>query len=271
LKRNHNKPRPFTYFDAHCHIQESEFDLDREEVIARMVGDSVGGIVVGTEQTSSAKAISLASKYPFLFASVGVHPTDTVVQSFDEETMGTLARHPKAVAIGECGLDYYRMQDDTRYERDRQKRLFEGHVACAVEVGKPLMIHCRAAHNEMIDILQSKKREYGDKLQGNIHFFTASLDIAQKYFALDFSVSFSGVITFTSEYDPVVAAAPEHLLLSETDTPFASPPPYRGSRNEPSRVIAVVKRMAELRNISLERMADIVGSNASRIFKLPEN
>lgn len=260
----------FKYFDAHCHIQESEYDNDREEVIARMVGDKVGGIVVGTQKEDSERAIHLAEKYPFLFAAVGVHPTDTVVKAFDIDTFSKMAAHPKVVAIGECGLDYYRMSTETEFEKMRQKDLFEGHVACAVKTGKALMIHCRAAHEDMIDILRSKKKESGEKLKGNIHFFTAPLEIAQAYFDLGFSVSFSGVVTFTQEYDDVVKEAPEELILSETDSPFASPPPYRGSRNEPARVVEVVKRIAAIREKSLDDMAVILKQNAQRVFDLPK-
>lgn len=260
----------FKYFDAHCHIQGEEYDGDRAEVIARMVGDQVGGIVVGTDKETSEQSIALAEQQPFLFSAVGVHPTDTIVKTFDIETFTRMAQHPKVVAIGECGLDYYRANADTAFEKTRQRDLFEGHIECAVNTGKPLMIHCRAAHEDMLEIVKSKKRSYGERLKGNIHFFTAPLEIAHAYFGLGFSVSFSGVITFAHEYDDVIREAPEELILSETDSPYASPPPYRGSRNEPTRVIEVIKRIAQVRETPFDQMASILLKNAERIFNLPK-
>lgn len=258
------------FFDAHSHIQDPAFDADREEVIARMHNEGVWSIVVGTDLNFSKQAVALASNHEHLFAAIGIHPTDKFDEPFVRSEFDALAESKKVVAVGECGLDYYRMQNDSPEERARQRDLFETQLHFAVDHGLPLMIHCRDAHEDMIAILRNKKKELGEQLWGNIHFFTAPLDIAKQYLELGFSLSFSGVITFARDYDDVVKYAPLDMILSETDTPYAAPIPHRGKRNEPVFIKETIAKIAELRGEDLETVERALVENAWRIFRLSE-
>jgi len=180
-----------------------------------------------------------------------------------------LATHPKVVAIGECGLDYFRSQssrsksnlgeepagDGERFdlaggsltsekERERQKQIFEAQIKLAVSEDLPLMIHCRDAHKDVLEILESYKKESGEKLRGNIHFFSGDIDTAKKYFSLGFTISFTGVITFTDDYNDVIRNSPIENILAETDAPYVAPVPHRGQRNEPVYMKEVIKKIA---------------------------
>jgi TatD DNase family protein len=223
---------------------------------------------VGVDLESSKKAIALAEANEGIFATVGLHPADNRGEVFQAEEYRTLLAHPKVVGVGECGLDYKRVRGDVQADKRRQQNGFEAQLELAVAEDKPLMIHCRDAHEEMIDILSVKKNEHGEKLRGNIHFFTGSLAIAKRYFDLDFTVSFTGVITFASSYDEVVREAPLDRLLTETDCPFAAPVPYRGKRAEPIHVREVVAKIASIRGEDEASVrAQLVG-NAVRLFNL---
>ncbi|MBI2120264.1 MAG: TatD family hydrolase [Parcubacteria group bacterium] len=152
----------------------------------------------------------------------------------------------------------------------RQSAVFESQLELAVSLDKPLMIHCRNAHADMLDILASKKKEHGEKLRGNIHFFSEGSETAKKYFDLDFTISFTGVITFARDYDETVRYAPLDLILSETDCPYVAPVPYRGKRNEPAYVIEVVKKIAAIRSScrseDFETVREQLVKNAFRVF-----
>lgn len=255
------------YFDAHSHINDPRFDHDLKDVFTRMKDAEVWSLVVGTEKTLSERAVALASEHDGLFACVGLHPTDDKEEKFNEAFYRILASDPKTLAIGECGLDYFRInEEDRKKEEVRQKASFENQLALAVSLNKPLMIHCRNAHFDMLDILASKKREHGEKLRGNIHFFSEGPETAKKYFDLDFTISFTGVITFTRDYDETVRYAPLGLLLSETDCPYVAPVPHRGKRNEPLYVIEVVKKIAEIRGQDFETVREQLVKNAVRVF-----
>lgn len=255
------------YFDIHSHLNDAGFGDDISNIVSRMRDDSVWSIVVGTGTADSKKAANLSDSYDGVFGSVGVHPTDDPKEHFDEDYFLKLTEDSsKIVAIGECGLDYLRAVDSSDSEKKRQKDLFEAQLELAVKIKKPLMIHCREAHEEMLDILESKKREYGDALVGNIHFFAGDVPIAKQYFELDFSVSFTGVITFTSDYDEVVKYAPLNMIMSETDSPYVAPVPYRGKRNEPVYVKEVVKRIVEIRGEGGDVTEKALVDNAFRVF-----
>jgi len=256
------------FFDIHSHINDARFDADRVETIKRTLDAGVWTIVVGTDRRSSQNVALMAQFYDGIFASVGIHPTDNKDERFNREYFLELARSSKVVAIGECGLDYLRADVSGEDERWRQKKLFEMQLELAVEAAKPLMIHCREAHPDMIDILVSKKKEHGEKLWGNIHFFTGTTDVAKQYLDLGFSMSFPGIITFAREYDEVVRFLPLSMIMSETDTPYATPIPWRGKRNEPVFVKEIVKKIAEIRGESLETVAPALVSNALRIFRI---
>lgn len=256
------------FFDIHSHVHDARFDQDRSEVIKRTLEGGVWTIAVGTDRRSSQIAAQLSQYYEGMFSAVGIHPTDNTGEKWNETYFNDLARAPKVVAIGECGLDYFRAENSSDEEKKRQKNLFESQIELAVTVGKPLMIHCREAHGDMIDMLRSHKKIYGEKLWGNIHFFSAGAEIAKQYLELNFSISFPGVITFARDYDDAVRYAPLSMIMSETDSPYAAPIPYRGKRNEPLFVKEVVKKIAEIRGEPYEIVAPALIENALRIFRI---
>ena len=259
------------FFDVHSHVNDARFDGDRISVIEHTLRDGVFTISIGTDRRSSQLVTELAEFCDGMYSSIGIHPTDNTKEQFNEKYFTELASSRKVVAVGECGLDYLRAADASASEKKRQKDLFETQIEFAIHVGKPLMIHCRDAHSDVIDILSSKKREHGDKLWGNIHFFSAGPDIAKQYLELGFSMSFSGVITFARDYDDAVRYIPLDMIMSETDSPYAAPIPFRGKRNEPLYVKEVVKKIAEIRGESLETVAPALVSNAFRVFKIESN
>lgn len=256
------------YVDIHAHPSFGAFDSDREAVLSRMREAGVVAFGVGVDLVSSKKEVALAGQHEHLFATVGLHPIDNLEETFDAAAYRDLARHPKVVAIGECGLDFYR-REKTPEEGERQRTRFLAQLTLAVELGKPLMIHCREAHEEMLAILAEQKREHGERLRGNIHFFTATADIARRYGELGFTVSFPGVITFAKELEDVVRAVPLSSMHAETDCPFAAPITYRGRRNEPLFVQEVVKGIARIRGEELEVVERTLRENAARVFALP--
>ncbi len=261
------------YFDAHSHINDPRFDADIGEVLSRMKEAGVWSLVVGTEKKLSSRAVELSRAHERIFACVGLHPTDDREEKFDDAFYRALANNPKTLAIGECGLDYFRInEEESKKEKARQKNTFESQIELAVSLDKPLMIHCRNAHPDTLDILASKKREHGDKLRGNIHFFSEGPETAKKYFDLDFTISFTGVITFTHDYDETVRYAPLGRILSETDCPYVAPAPYRGKRNEPVYVIEVVKKIADIRSScrgeDFETVRAQLVKNALRVFNI---
>jgi TatD DNase family protein len=255
------------FFDSHSHLNDARFDSDRTEVLSRMKEKDCWSLVVGTDRKMSEDAITLAQANEWIFASVALHPADNFEEIFDEAVYKNLAKQPKVVAIGECGLDYSRIPAEKREEEaTRQTALFEKHVEIAILNNLPLMIHCRDAHFDLLQILESKKKEYGEKLRGNIHFFSEGPEIAKKYFDLDFTISFTGVLTFARNYDETVRYAPLEKILSETDAPYVAPVPYRGKRNEPIYVEEVVKAIANIRNQSFETVRETMVENAFRAF-----
>jgi TatD DNase family protein len=260
------------FFDIHSHLHFVDFDKDRDEVISRMIEKGVWTIGVGVDFITSKKELEIASKYKNIYTCIGLHPADSPMgmlsQTFDEKLFEELVVHPKVVAIGECGLDYRKTGTVGDSEKKRQKKDFEKQIDFAVRNKKLLMLHVRNAHEDVLDILTSKKREYGDKLRGNVHFFSGTVPIEKKYLDLDFSVSFTGVITFVNDYDEAIKYAPIDMIMSETDAPFVAPIPHRGKRNEPIYVEQVVKKMAEIKGISVEKMQKILVDNAFRVFNI---
>jgi TatD DNase family protein len=257
------------YIDIHSHLHFKDYEQDRELVLLRMSENNVATISIGIDLETSKKEVAIAEVHDNVYTCIGLHPADNDKETFDNKEFEALVKHPKVVAIGECGLDYGKKIDVTDEDKVRQRKDFESQIELAIKYDKPLMLHVRNAHEDVVDILASKKKEFGDKLRGNSHFFTSSCDIAQKYFDLGFTISFTGVITFTKDYDEVVRYAPLDRIMSETDSPFVAPAPYRGSRNEPMYVREVVKRIAELKEMPLEEVRETLVSNAIKAFKLP--
>ena len=256
------------YIDIHSHLNDKQFDKDRQEVINRTLQGNVWTITIGTDKEMSQKACELSILHNGLYASVGMHPSDNKQEKFDAQFYRNLVKkYPKVVAIGECGLDYFHVPEGDIEEKRRQKDIFERHIELAVEMEKPLMIHCRDAYSELLDILKVKKREYGDGLTANIHFFAGDVETAQKCFDLDFTISFTGVLTFARNYDEVVKYAPLERIMAETDAPYVAPVPYRGKRNEPLYVSEVVKKIALIRGEDEKMVSDTLIKNTIRAFK----
>ena len=273
-------------FDVHTHAHFSAFEADSAKVIERAIDSGVWLANVGTQRDTSENAIKVAEGYrEGVWATVGLHPTHTAQsyhdskelgggesargftsrgETFDYEFYKQLASHNKVVAIGECGLDYYRLSEETK---KLQKEIFIRHIELAKEAGKPLMVHCRNAFADLIEILTSN-RELLNDVPGIIHFMTGTKDDAKKLMKLGFSFSFGGVITFARDYDEVIRYVPNENILLETDAPCVAPVPYRGRRNEPSYVIEVAKKLGELKGISEEDIALKTTKNALKLFGL---
>jgi len=232
-----------------------------------MLDNDIWTICVGTDKKTSKECVELAEKYDGIFASAGLHPTDNN-EEFDINFYRELARHPKVVAIGECGLDYYRIKN--KELRNKQQDLFKKHIELAIELEKPLMIHCRNAHDDVIDILNSYFLIHNSKLCGNIHFFSGTWEQAQRYFDLRFMISFAGPITFACDcdYNETVKKAPLDKIMIETDAPFAAPIPYRGKRNEPLYVQEIAKKIAEIKRISYDEVREATTNNTLKFFNL---
>jgi len=254
------------YIDAHCHLQFDAYDEDREQIIEEMREKGIHGIVVGVDLESSKKAIELAKKHEHLYATVGMHPCYTDKGEFTDEYK-TLAEDENVVAIGECGLDFFR-QEDSRLQRE----VFIKQVELACSLDKALMIHSRPskgtqdAYKEVIETLSTYKKEHGEKLRGNIHFFVGGNEERQRFSDLGFTVSVTGVITFTDDYNPMVTAAEHHMLLGETDSPYVAPKPHRGERNSALNVVHVYKKIAGLWGIDEDEARETLNSNTKRIF-----
>jgi TatD DNase family protein len=245
-------------FDSHCHLYFPQYDEDREAVLARMQERAMGAIVVGTNLASSQAALALAQQHDFLWSSVGLHPNDE--EQFDIAKYEALAGNPKVVAIGECGLDYFRSKPDGQRER------FEAQIALAERVDKTLIVHCREAHDDCCSVLQ--KTAIADKVPVVMHFFTGSGELAQTYLDLGCYLSFPGPITYTDMYDDSIRLCPLEKMLIETDAPFAAPMPNRGKRNEPSFVEQVAAKIATVKGISTDEVAAATTHNAQKAFRL---
>ncbi len=250
------------FIDIHAHVNFPEYDADREEVIKRAHDTNTWMINVGTDQESSQSSVDLAKKYDKgVYAIVGQHPTSDEV--FDFDYYKTLASDSKVVAIGECGLDYFRAEEDSS---EKQKEIFIKLIEVANEVGKPLMLHVRnsptrSAYKEAVEILKTHA-----KVKGNSHFFAGDWEEAKLFLDIGYTLSFTGVITFARNYDEVIKNTPLDMIMSETDCPYVTPTPYRGKRNEPVYVQEVVKKIAEIKDLPLETVKKALVDNAFRVL-----
>lgn len=267
------------YFDAHTHTNFVAYDEDREATILRAKDAGVAMNIVGTQLDTSRAAVALAEKYDNVFATIGLHPIHTSKSYHDAKELGeggkeftsrgemfdasayeALGRNPRVIAIGECGLDYYRAEADTK---EVQAKAFIEQIELANQLGKPLMLHIRNAYDDALEILKAHA-----KVKGDVHFFAGDWETAKKYLDFGFTLSFTGVITFTHDYDEVVKNAPLDMLLSETDAPYVTPEPHRGKRNEPAYVEHVVRRLAEIRGEDFEMVREQIMANCKRVFAL---
>lgn len=282
-----------------------------DDVITRTLGQGIRLITIGTQSTTSANGLKAAEHYDGVWATVGLHPNHLCEQEFFDaneltpddhvpsSTMGTpapdhvktrcerfdrefylpLARHPKCVAIGECGLDYYRIPEhlDRNEVIAAQKEAVRQQFELASEVGLPVVIHCRDAHADQLAIVKQFIEEGKLQRRGVVHCFTGTLEEAQAYIALGFAISFTGVITFPprksdvrpsglSPLQQVVRDLPLEHIMVETDAPYLTPVPHRGERNEPAYVRFVAEKVAELKRIPLEEVERVTTQNVMRVF-----
>ncbi len=269
------------YFDAHSHVNFKDYDTDRDAVLARMAADEIGTLTVGVDLESSRDSIAFVEGKDGFYASIGLHPNYTAQshmaekgETFNVSEFEKLVTHPKVVAIGECGLDYFRMEGDIEVGTQAQMQEFVSQMEFAIRHDKPLMIHCRPtkgsmdAYEDLLTILESRAHLVGSMLRGNIHFFVGTPEVAKRFYEIGFTTSFTGVITFAHDYDETVRQAPLDMILTETDAPYAAPNPHRGERNEPGYVKHVVARIAELKNLPEAEVANAVITNAQRLFRL---
>ncbi len=274
------------YIDIHTHVNLAAFKDDWREVSERALEAGVAFMNVGTQTDTSHRAVEIAHEYPEgVYAVVGLHPVHTAKsyhdpqeftdvekgftsrgESFEMATYRELARDPKVVAIGECGLDYFRVDESTKA---LQEKAFIEQIELANEVGKPLMLHIRSgegtlnAYRDAYEILKTHA-----KVRGNVHFFAGTYEDAKPFWDMGFSTSFTGVITFARNYDEVIKAAPIEMLHAETDAPYVTPIPHRGKRNEPLYVIEVVKKIAEIRGEDEEIVRNQLLGNAHELFDI---
>lgn len=265
------------FFDCHTHTNFVAYNDDREATIQRAKEAGVGMNVVGTQYDTSKAAVVLAKKYDNVWATIGLHPIHTSKSYHDAKELGeggkeftsrgevfdlekylALGQSERVIAVGECGLDYYRLEGDTK---DVQKAVFVQQIELANQLGKPLMLHIRNAYEDAIEVLKSHAR-----VRGDVHFFAGDWSAAKQFLDLGFTLSFTGVITFTTDYDEVIRNTPLDMLLSETDAPYVTPAPHRGKRNEPVYVAHVVRRIAEIKGESEGRTREQLLENARRVF-----
>lgn len=250
-------------FDTHAHLNATQFNEDVEQVIERARAEGVSHIVVvGFDRPTIQRAMELAEQYSFIYAAVGWHPVDAIHMTDEDLIMiERLAAHPKVVALGEMGLDYYWDQSP----KEVQKEVFRKQIRLAKKVKLPIIIHNRDATADIVHILQE---EQAAEVGGVMHCFTGSVEVAHQCIDMNFYISFGGPVTFKNAKKPkeVAKEIPLDRLLIETDCPYLTPHPFRGKRNEPSYVKYVAEAIAELKGLSFEEVAQKTSDNAKRLF-----
>ncbi|RMH64883.1 MAG: TatD family deoxyribonuclease [Calditrichaeota bacterium] len=253
------------YIDTHAHLDFDAFDEDRDAVIQRAIeNDLIAIITIGTSVETSRKAVELAESYAPIFAAVGIHPSDCQeATEADYHEIEKLSRHEKVVAIGEIGLDYYKMYT----EKPTQMAAFKRQIALARSVNLPIIVHNREAHE---DVYQTLIKEKATEVGGVLHSFSGDADFLKRVLETNFFISFTGGVTFknTRGADELVKQTPVERLLLETDSPFITPAPHRGKRNEPSFVVFTARKIAELKELPVTELAARTTDNAKHLFAL---
>lgn len=274
--------------DTHAHLNFNYFKDDADALIHKTLGEKVWMINVGAEYKTSRRALEIANRYEKgVYAAVGLHPLhlfefraesndysfDTRAEIFNYDIYEKLAKFEKAVAIGEIGLDYYHLDksDNIGKAKEAQKFAFREQLLLARRLDLPVIIHCRQAHDDMLEIIRDFKKEHVEMIPKNrpwgvMHCFSGDEDLAWKYFGHGLIISFTGLITFSRQWDDLIRRLPKDKFMVETDCPFMTPEPFRGTRNEPLHVRLVAKRIAEIKNLSEEKVAEISTENARRFF-----
>jgi TatD DNase family protein len=253
-----------SFIDSHCHINFHELADNLTDVLAKMQQNDVqSALCVSVNLADFPQVLALAEAHPNIYASVGVHPDYEAVEEPDVERLVELARHPKIIAIGETGLDYYRLTGDLEWQRER----FRNHIRASIECGKPLIIHTRSSAE---DTLRLMREEGAAKAGGVMHCFTENWEVAQAALDMGFYISFSGIITFKNalQIKDVAQRVPMDRILIETDSPYLAPVPFRGKLNQPAYVKHVAEEIALLRGVSVAEVGARTSENFARLFNL---
>jgi TatD DNase family protein len=278
--------------DTHAHVNFKKFSDDAEGVILNALNNDIGMVLVGTDYKTSKRAIDLANKYERgVYAAVGLHPVhleDIVeegedgqekirirAEEFSYDNYEKLARLEKVVAIGEIGLDHYHLKLNKNLEqaKKKQREIFVEQLLLARNLNLPALIHCRVAHDDLMATLKKFKEDYKelipeDRPWGVIHCFSGDENLAWEYFKLGLMISFTGLITFSKQWDDLIRKMPLDRFMVETDCPFMAPEPFRGHRNEPALVAYVAEKIAEIRGMEIDKIAEISTENAKKFFGL---
>lgn len=258
------------FTDSHCHLSFPELSASLDDIRAAMDAAKVDrALCICTTLEEFDQVHGLALKYPNFWASVGVHPDNEDVQEPSMDDLLRLGALPKVVAIGETGLDYYRLGERTVADMEWQRARFRLHIRAAQKLRKPLVIHTRSASDDTLAILREEGEQGGDSAAGGVfHCFTESVEVAKAALDLGFYISFSGILTFKSAQDirDVAAMVPMDRLLIETDSPYLAPVPYRGKTNNPSYVPHVAQQLANIKGCSVEHMGEVTSRNFDTLF-----
>ncbi len=276
--------------DTHAHVNFDAFKDDADVVIKNALAEKTWMILVGTDYKSSKAALNLANKYERgVYAAIGIHPIHLVStpmqgddynfvsrqEEFNNDMYEQLIHFEKVVAVGEIGLDYYHINksNDIQAVKKKQQEIFYDQLILARKKNLPVIIHCRNAHDDTLRVLDKFKKEYKQLLPHNqpwgvMHCFSGDEDLAWRYFNLGLIISFTGLITFSRQWDDLIRKLPSDKFMVETDCPFMTPEPLRGQRNEPLLVKYVANRIAEIKNLSLERVTEITTANAKNLFNI---
>jgi TatD DNase family protein len=257
------------FVDSHCHLDFPEYADHLPDILARMKEAKVqNAMCISVDMPDFPNVLALAEAHEQLFATVGTHPDYEDTPEPTEDQLVELAKHPKVLAIGETGLDYYRMGDKTYADMEWQRDRFRTHIRAAIRANKPLIIHTRSASEDTIKIM---KEEGASKVAGVMHCFTESWEVAQAAMDLGFYISFSGIVTFKSAKDlqATCQQVPLERMLIETDSPYLAPIPNRGKTNEPAWVAHVGQFIADLKGVPVETVAKHTTENFKTLFKAP--
>jgi len=246
--------------DTHAHLNFPEFEDDLDEVITKSFESGIERLVIpGSDAENSSKALEIARKYENVFAAVGIHPHYT---REDFSQIEKLAQNERVVAIGECGLDYFRLEN--KADRGKQKDLFAKHLDLAEKLDRPLIFHNRESEDDFYEIIKDRK------VRGVVHCYTSTPEFAKKILDLGFLISFTGIITFdkTGNLEEVIKSVPLEKIMVETDSPLLAPVPYRGKRAQPWMVKEIIQKIADIKGLSFEEVDSQTTTNAKSFFEI---
>ena len=256
------------FVDSHCHLDFSEYEGRIPEILNNMRDANVShALCVSVDIPDFNKVLELANSYENLYASVGVHPDYENTPEPNIDWLVENSKHKKVIAIGETGLDYYRLDGRSLDSLDWQRERFRNHIRAAIDVGKPLIIHTRSS---ALDTLKIMEEEGASKVGGVMHCFTESLEVAKRAIELGFYISFSGIVTFKNaiELQQTCLQIPLERMLIETDSPYLAPVPYRGKTNQPAWVKNVAEFIAKLKSVSVEDVGRVTTNNFKELFRV---